>query len=75
MFSCLFLLLLEYDVITGRFFCSDDYYNSEGCFFVCVCGFVSSVKAGKSHNFDALENPTTVMCLKGILENFRLFIP
>ena len=35
-FSCLFLLLLEYDVITGRFFCSDDYYNSEG-FFFCVC--------------------------------------
>ena len=29
---------------------------------VCVCGFVSSVKAGKSHDFDVLENPTTVMC-------------
>ena len=61
---CVFLplFLLEYDMmmITGRFFRSDDYHNSE--FFVCVCGFVSSVKAGKSHNFDVLENSTTMLC-------------
>ena len=37
---CVFLpiFLLEYDKITGRFFCSDDYHNSEG-FFLCVVLF------------------------------------